>query len=393
MAGFGASGRNGGWCSALFPTSWQTARRRLLRGRRPADASAPCRRRSARSAGSPRPRASTRTTTAAAPSPWPARRCSSSGSARRWSTAHARGFTEDDERLLEPDEAAAMLAADAGAGRRRSPRTARSIHPSRLVRGLARVVEASGVPIFEQTRGARPSRPAGSRPTPARCAPRWCCAPPRATPPRLAGLRASGGAGVLADGRDRAARRRTCGTPSGCADRPTFTDARHLIIYGQRTADGRLAFGGRGAPYHFGVAHPSVVRRGAAGLRGPPHACSARCCRSCADVGVHPPVGRLPRHRPRLGRLGGARPAHRDRLGRAGTSATASPPPTSPAAPSPTWSPGPTATWSPCPGSTTAAGAWEPEPLRWLGINAGLRAMTFADVEERWTRRPSRSRG
>ena len=32
----------------------------------------------------------------------------------------------------------------------------------------------------------------------------------------------------------------------------TFTDHRHLIIYGQRTADGRLVFGGRGAPYHFG---------------------------------------------------------------------------------------------------------------------------------------------
>ena len=26
---------------------------------------------------------------------------------------------------------------------------------------------------------------------------------------------------------------------------------------------------------------------------------------------------------------------------------------------------------------------WEPEPLRWLGINAGLRAMTLADAEER----------
>ena len=25
-----------------------------------------------------------------------------------------------------------------------------------------------------------------------------------------------------------------------------------MIIYGQRTADGRIAFGGRGAPYHFG---------------------------------------------------------------------------------------------------------------------------------------------
>ena len=49
---------------------------------------------------------------------------------------------------------------------------------------------------------------------------------------------------------------------------------------------------------------------------------------------------------------------------------------------------GPTATWSRCPGSATAAGAWEPEPLRWLGINAGLRAMSLSDVEERWTRRP-----
>jgi glycine/D-amino acid oxidase-like deaminating enzyme len=38
----------------------------------------------------------------------------------------------------------------------------------------------------------------------------------------------------------------------GLAERPTFSDKRHLRIYGQRTADGRLAFGGRGAPYHFG---------------------------------------------------------------------------------------------------------------------------------------------
>ncbi len=38
----------------------------------------------------------------------------------------------------------------------------------------------------------------------------------------------------------------------GLAERETFSDGRHLVIYGQRTADGRLAFGGRGAPYHFG---------------------------------------------------------------------------------------------------------------------------------------------
>jgi glycine/D-amino acid oxidase-like deaminating enzyme len=40
----------------------------------------------------------------------------------------------------------------------------------------------------------------------------------------------------------------------GLANRETFSDFRNLIIYGQKTADGRLAFGGRGAPYHFGSA-------------------------------------------------------------------------------------------------------------------------------------------
>ena len=33
---------------------------------------------------------------------------------------------------------------------------------------------------------------------------------------------------------------------------------------------------------------------------------------------------------------------------------------------------------------------WEPEPLRWLGGNAGLRAMSLADVHEARTGRPSR---
>jgi glycine/D-amino acid oxidase-like deaminating enzyme len=41
---------------------------------------------------------------------------------------------------------------------------------------------------------------------------------------------------------------------AGLAGRETFADHRHLVIYGQRTEDGRMAFGGRGAPYHFGSA-------------------------------------------------------------------------------------------------------------------------------------------
>ena len=32
---------------------------------------------------------------------------------------------------------------------------------------------------------------------------------------------------------------------------------------------------------------------------------------------------------------------------------------------------------------------WEPEPLRWLGVNAGLRFLVVADAEERLTGRPS----
>ena len=38
----------------------------------------------------------------------------------------------------------------------------------------------------------------------------------------------------------------------GWRDRFTFSDGRHLVIYGQRTDDDRIAFGGRGAPYRFG---------------------------------------------------------------------------------------------------------------------------------------------
>ena len=36
---------------------------------------------------------------------------------------------------------------------------------------------------------------------------------------------------------------------------------------------------------------------------------------------------------------------------------------------------------------------WEPEPLRWIGINAGLRAMTLADSEEARTHQESKIAG
>ncbi|MFI7883270.1 amino acid oxidase, partial [Acinetobacter baumannii] len=36
-----------------------------------------------------------------------------------------------------------------------------------------------------------------------------------------------------------------------------------------------------------------------------------------------------------------------------------------------------------------ASPLWEPEPLRWMGINFGLSATAFADKEENMTNRPS----
>lgn len=38
----------------------------------------------------------------------------------------------------------------------------------------------------------------------------------------------------------------------GLRDMETFADDRRMVVYGQRTADGRIAFGGRGAPYRYG---------------------------------------------------------------------------------------------------------------------------------------------
>jgi glycine/D-amino acid oxidase-like deaminating enzyme len=45
----------------------------------------------------------------------------------------------------------------------------------------------------------------------------------------------------------------------GFAEGQSFGDLRHMVVYGQRTADGRIAFGGRGAPYDYG----SRIRRNA----------------------------------------------------------------------------------------------------------------------------------
>ncbi len=171
----------------------------------------------------------------------------------------------------------------------------------------------------------------------------------------------------------------------------TFSDQRHLIIYGQRTADDRFAFGGRGAPYHFGSRikpeydrdpgvydelwrvlrdlFPAVGRYAVTHTWGGP-------------LGIprdwYPSVGLDPDDRDRLGRrlrrrrrrLEQPRRPHARRPGaRRGERAHRA-----------------------CRGSTAARKRWEPEPLRWLGVNLGLRVMGSADgVEERTGRSAKRA--
>ena len=116
----------------------------------------------------------------------------------------------------------------------------------------------------------------------------------------------------------------------------TFTDFRHLLIYGQRTADNRFAFGGRGARYHWGSAIRPEYDRVAAGVRAPAPRARRPVPRRSADAAVTHrwggPLG-VPRDWHATARFD---PRDRDRLRPAATSATGSAPPTWPAARSPT---------------------------------------------------------
>ena len=77
------------------------------------------------------------------------------------------------------------------------------------------------------------------------------------------------------------------GRRSGWRGARRSRDLRHMIIYGQRTADDRLAFGGRGAPYHFGSRIAPGFDRTSA---------STRRSRDVL-VDLFPALGRAPRSR------------------------------------------------------------------------------------------------
>ena len=154
---------------------------------------------------------------------------------------HSLGFNENDFAWLEAGESTARLSAVPNLGASYTSHCA-AIHPARLVTGLGDVVRSKGVAIFEHT-------------------------PVERIDPHM--LNTARGQ-VRADKILRATEGYTCsiaGQPRtlmplythmiateplsqdlwnaiGLKNRETFDDWRHMTVYGQRTLDDRLAFGG-----------------------------------------------------------------------------------------------------------------------------------------------------
>jgi glycine/D-amino acid oxidase-like deaminating enzyme len=148
IAGFGASGRNGGWCSALFPASTAKIARRHGRDRAVALGRAmhdtvdevgkvaavegiDCHFAKGGEISLARTAVQLQRARAVV------------AEARRW------GFGDNDLRLLDATEAREILAATNVVGGTWTPHCA-AIHPARLARGLADVVERRGVRVFER---------------------------------------------------------------------------------------------------------------------------------------------------------------------------------------------------------------------------------------------------
>lgn len=384
QAGFGASGRNGGWASALFPASLAavaraSSRSEAVRLKRAMFASVDEIGAVAAAEGWDIGwRKGGTVVLARSPLQWQAAQ-EEIAEQRRW------GFGEEDAALLSREEALARLAGTDVLGGTFTPHCA-ALHPARLVRLLARRVVADGTRLHEGTRAValepgivRTEHGTVRAPIVVRATEGYTrsLAGERRTLAPVYSLM------IATEPLDDAT-----WADIGLAHRETFSDGRHLIIYGQRTADGRMAFGGRGAPYHYGSRITPEQDRDAAVHRA--------LWEVLVDL-----VPRL--HDVRVTHAwGGPLGIPRDWWASCGLDA----------ATGLAWAGGYVGDGV---GTSNLAGRtladlitgersdlttlpwvghrsrrWEPEPLRWLGANAGLRVMTSADEVEARTGRPSR---
>ena len=385
IAGFGASGRNGGWCSALFPASLSKLDR--MGGRDAAIAMYRAMQQTVDEVGTAVAAEGIDCHWAKGGTVQLARSAVQLERARA-EIAEARefGFGPEDLDLLDRDAATAIAAADGVLGGVYTPHCA-AIHPSRLARGLAEAVRRHGVALHESTPVTR-IEPGALVTAAGTVRARHVIRATEGYTPQLPGEHRTVipvyslmiATEPLAD---------AVWEHIGLAARPTFGDLRHMIIYGQRTADGRFAFGGRGAPYHLGSsirpaydrvpAVHAALRRTLAELF--PVLADFKVTHTwggplgiprdwCASVGLDPATG--------LGWAGGYvgdGVATTNLAGRTLADLIL----------------GQDTPLTRLPWVGHRSPRWETEPLRWLGANAGLQLMTFADRQETRTGRPSRA--
>ncbi len=251
IAGFGGSGRNGGWCSPRFPVSAGMLRRRFGDGQARAMLEAvqtsgdEIRRVCEVEAIDAQFRAGGTLTLARSENQLAAIRGSYA--------AYERLGMADRYRLLSPEEAAERIRVTKVLGGLYTPDGA-SIHPARLVRGLARAVEARGGTIYEQTEVTKIAGGAQARLVTRQGEVRARKAVVLAGEayltrfPQLHRSVLPVYSLICLTEPLTAAQWETIGWRQG----ENVASARSSVVYLTRTGDGRILFGSRGAPYVFG---------------------------------------------------------------------------------------------------------------------------------------------
>ncbi|MGL4745416.1 MAG: NAD(P)/FAD-dependent oxidoreductase [Dermatophilaceae bacterium] len=383
--GFGASGRNGGWVSALWPVSPATIAAR--HGRDAARAQLAALRDTVDEVGRVDEAESLGSGFTKGGAVILARTPAQAERARR-SVAHEESWGTGT-RWLEADAAQDRLAAPDALGATFTPHCAR-VHPKRLVDGLAAAVRRMGGRVVEGVRVIRAGDGVVVLDGGRRVSARSVVLGAEAWTPELAGHeRDLAPVYSLVVATEPLADEQW--SRIGLAGREVFADHGHVVVYGQRTDDARLVFGGRGAPYHWG----SAVRPGFdsdervfAALRGYlramlPQLGGARFTHAWGGpLGIprdwHPSVGWDPATRTgRAGGYVGDGVAASNLAGRTLADLVL----------------GRESALTTLPWVGHRSPRWEPEPLRWLGVNAGLRLAAAADAEEARTGRPARLGG
>jgi glycine/D-amino acid oxidase-like deaminating enzyme len=299
--------------------------------------------------------------------------------------SRADGLGEADLRALSGEELGERVRVAGARGALFSPHVAR-VHPAKLVRGLASVVEEMGVPIYEHTAVNQIARHrvltrAGV------VSARWVVRATEGYTASLAGTRRllvpMNSSMIVTEPLAREAWERI-----GWSHSELLSDGAHVYVYLQRTADGRIAIGGRGVPYRFGS------RTDGDGRTAPSTVASLRA--KLAEM--FPAAARTPIEHAWSGVLG----VPRDWC----ISVNADP------RSGVAWAGGYVGEGVACanlagrtlrdlilgedtplvhlPWVGRAPRQWEPEPLRWAGIHGVYRLYRRADRDERRTARPSR---